>query len=775
MKNFPSSLIKQKTTRQGLADTASGTLKNIGSKILKNILSKGNTGADLSVNDLNQHFNSGYEILDLEHEIDNININKHHLPLSKLNGGEDIDKLLYDQNSTLLMNPNLKNGSNYNDIYFEDPFLFSASIFSVINNYKYILKSTIPSVLEHPMPVEKTKDGKPYTGDYHMSVLHTAAAPSLFNPFNGVDVIGITEYVPLIAGNNKDINKGDSLDNGFGKDGDPDNKEATLQLSSFLPPGYDQTEDISDCTIKKLVELSKDPKKGLGLATYRYADFMFCKDLGKVSNNHLITLRKFPGPIGDNIFGEAYPENEDNPYAAYPDIGRLITWFGTDDNKLEDICRFNYNATWKEFHAEIQQKASEQKDEGILDKIANSFSPQNNSLVGKGFSSNTGLLGWGASKINIPIIGNDRMSSASYGWELLSNYDQNKIYTPENTIWDTHKYEGKLTFNQEITLTFRYVLRSYSNINPKSAFLDLLGNIMVVTYRSGSFWGGETKVYGPQGNNSVYKTANAWIDKGFEKLGGVWNLFASGQFSMADLQGWLGNVMDAAKDALGGAMEGANTIVKAATGDATSQEQVKSKAQDTAKTLINMNKQYGWTNALKGMLKNQLGRPAIYAFNSLLTGEAVGPWHLTIGNPRNPIMSMGNMIITGSEIQQLGPLGIDDFPSEIKLVVQLKHGRPRDAVEIEKMYTKGRSSIYKPMNMMQLTNYVNNPIAFGDVIEFDSYAGNNANEEQMKNDEQVMNSNNYDSKQKQAAKQDYELLKKSIHNDNVLQKILRNI
>ena len=712
MKNFPSALIKQKSTKQGLADTASGTLKNIGTKVLKNIFGGGSNNPDLSIGGLDAKFGEGYEVLDIEHEIDTIDINKYHKSLSKQSNSQDIDSTIYRHNETVSFNANIWNGNNIDDVYFEDPFLFSSSIFSVINNYKYILKSSVPSILQHPVP-QTDKENT----DYEMAVSHSIVSPSLFNPFNGVDVTGITEHVPLVITGNKDLGSfSDEIKKGYG-DNKPGNKTdvQNITLQSSAPAGYDQDVDLSDCTIKTLVELSNQEKGGsLGLATYRYADFMFCKDLGKISNNHLITLRKFPGPIGDNIFQEAYPDNSKNLFAAYPDIGRLVTWFGNEDNKLEDICKFNYNATWKEFQAEIQQINSEQKDQGLLDEFANSLSPNNNKLIYQGFSGNTGLLKWGSSLIELPIIGNQQMANSQYySWELLSNYDQHRIYTPPNTIWDTHKYEGKLVFNQEITLTFRYVLRSYANINPKSAFLDLLGNIMLVTYRRGTFWGGETKIIGPQGNNSVYKTADAWIDKGFDKLGGVWKSISSGKFNMQKLQGWLSNAAKAIMDAATDVSETAADIKK---GDGLKTENMKNDGTKVAKALEKANKKYGWTDAIKGMIKNQLGRPAMYAQNSLLTGEDVGPWHLTIGNPRNPIMSMGNMIITNSEIQQSGPLGIDDFPSEIKLVVNLKHGRPRDAVEIEKMYTKGRSGIYKPMNLMELKQYKNNPNAFGDIF-----------------------------------------------------------
>jgi len=723
MKNFPSALIKQKNTKQGLGNNLGTTLKNMGTKVLKNLLS----GNDDNEQKLSESFDSGYEILELGHELDNLNINKHSLSTSKQTSGNDIDKRIYNSNSNISLNANINNGkpSLSDCVVFEDPFLFSSSIFSVINNYKYILKTSLPSLQEYAK-ISKDAD-KEENREYALTVAHSIVAPSLFNPYYGVSVTGIVDHVPLMLYGNSDLTGNDDIKNPLREDGF--DKVQDIKLSAVIPDDLKTDKDISDCTIKKLVELSNQPAENreLGLATYRYADFMFCKDLGKISNNHLITLRKFPGPIGDNIFKGVVPKNKDdeNPNAGYPDIGRMITWFGNEDNKLEDICRFNYNATWKEFTAEIQQEESQQQDggsgsEGLLNRIANSLSPQNNKLIGQGFSSNTGLLGWGASLLDIPILNSTKANTAYYGSTLLSNYDQHRIYTPQNTIWDTHKYEGKLVFNQDITLTFRYTLRSYANINPKSAFLDLIGNIMAVTYRRGSFWGGESKIYGPQGNNSVYEIANRIADKGFEKLGGIWNNFVDGNFSLGDLTGWLGNVSDLAGGLIKKATDTAKVVVNG-TENSTSEQnknynEVKTKAEKGLKKGTEMAKQYGWANALKGMFMNQLGRPAMYAFNSLLTGEAVGPWHLTIGNPRNPIMSMGNMIMVGSEVQQSGPLGIDDFPTELKVTVQLKHGRPRDSVEIQKMYTRGTTAIYRPMNLIQLKDYKNNPYAFGDVV-----------------------------------------------------------
>ena len=102
----------------------------------------------------------------------------------------------------------------------------------------------------------------------------------------------------------------------------------------------------------------------------------------------------------------------------------------------------------------------------------------------------------------------------------------------------------------------------------------------------------------------------------------------------------------------------------------------------------------GADKAALGILKNKLGRPAMYAMDSLLKGDNVGLWHVTIGNPKNPIAVMGNLILTNASIQHSGPLGLDDFPTEIKVTCTLKHARSRDAVEIGRMYTKGTNGIY---------------------------------------------------------------------------------
>jgi hypothetical protein len=80
-------------------------------------------------------------------------------------------------------------------------------------------------------------------------------------------------------------------------------------------------------------------------------------------------------------------------------------------------------------------------------------------------------------------------------------------------------------------------------------------------------------------------------------------------------------------------------------------------------------------------------------------------WHLMIGNPKRPILSVGNLYLSNATVTHTGHLGIDDFPTGLKVEVTLKHGKPRSNREIEYMYVNGDSRIYQPLNNMYKTFY----------------------------------------------------------------------
>lgn len=94
-------------------------------------------------------------------------------------------------------------------------------------------------------------------------------------------------------------------------------------------------------------------------------------------------------------------------------------------------------------------------------------------------------------------------------------------------------------------------------------------------------------------------------------------------------------------------------------------------------------------------LRTQLGTyPYLTGMKALFTGQPVGDWHLTIGNPMNPIAMIGNLICDNVEVQFGDELGPDDFPLEFTVTISLKHGMPRDRDSIEAMFNRGAGRIY---------------------------------------------------------------------------------
>ena len=542
-----------------------------------------------------------------------------------------------------------KLSSAVNDNLIENPWNMGGDLLRSMNWYRFKYRTQVRNIAG----IEKRGDKAIVTYS------EASITPSLFNPKFGVLSKGLTWNVPL--------------------------------LIDHTDPNY-KVEDTSDCSIRNLVALSHAGK--LGAQRYRYADFMYCKDLGKVANNHLITLRKFAFPVGD-VIGEANAPDfaaavaQEPGYMVGDDVARMITWFDTDDNKLEDILNFQYEYTWKQLNADRQDLDSQENDQsrGVVGLFAN-LNPDNYRHMQSGTSGPQNLwsklLGGTFKSFNLE---NDASQS-----QRFRKYDNNKVYTPKQTVQDTYIPEGKLRFNQEINLTFSYKLRAYDNINPKSAFLDLLGNILECTYFRGKFWGGEQNIIGPKPNNASYYKVNAFLDNAWDKVGGVLASMAAGTDDFGSLLGVLSNI---GGDALHFIQDGAKKIIG---GAADGTDDSSSATQKVAKIMKGLWFEGGLGQISKAGAKNILGRPAFYAFDSLLSGEDTGLWHLTIGNPLNPIVSMGNMIMKNASIQHFGPLGIDDFPTEIKVKVTLAHARSRDLVQIGKMYTQGLTALYQTTN-----------------------------------------------------------------------------
>lgn len=560
---------------------------------------------------------------------------------------------------------------------------------------------TQANLYNSPMGVaQSTYESFEKNGDTQMKYTEIqAVVNSLFNPYYGVHPRGVGPGQWPVA--KKDWNDAD-------------------EISGFK---YNY---LGDCRISTLVNLSKYSRSILGQARYKYSDFMFCKELG-MPNNHLITLRRYASPIGDQIHGQGAVANNyaiitmsnvknqkdakkqktkkiknfENS-AKVSDVGHLCCYFGGEDNKLEDIIKYSFKQTYKTMNSEIQRQNSKEDDTpSLLGSIINTASAGYRAHMANSTAGNNNLLAQWAPHSRFGIV---RSIFGSQPWHHndgdLYHVDKNKIYEPKNTIQEVDYYEGKIQFQHEFSLVFSYEMRAYDNISPKAAMLDLIANILRTCGTHGSFWGGARQLNGPSPNAAGWNKANHLIDNTWDALGsGIGTMFQGG-FSMDSIMSGLSKIMssdlgqmvsglvDKAKDMAQSLVNGTKGLID---GTATRAE-IFSAIWDGLKKF---DKATGLSDMAKAKLKDAMGRPQVYAWDSLLSGGDTGMWHVTIGNPLRPIMTFGNLEVINTTVEHSGPLGIDDFPTKLKVTVQLKHARPRDIGAIEKMYAFGASSIYK--------------------------------------------------------------------------------
>lgn len=479
-----------------------------------------------------------------------------------------------------------------------------------------------------------------YEGDnenYSVKLQNTPGVRSIFN-----------KYGAVMLGGNYDVTK----------------ESSNWRYSNNVPlmdsPNTRKTSrNFSQCTIKDLIKSSENGE--MGQEIYSYSDFMYCKYLGRVSNSYLITLRRFPIPVDDHISATGISDRSNFSSQNPSSIGCLVTWLGTPGNELNNILKYDFSMPFKEQTAEFQDvDAGHDKGKGMLNKVAAVFDKSYRENVMAGSQNNPF-----ANYANSMLPKWAGTGDAPYDAQSLATWrDKNKVYGPVDAVKKTYmRGEDGIQFGQSFTLTFDYELRSYDGINPRQALLDLISNILNVTYTTGTFWGGGYRGIG-QAQNSIFNNM-----KIFQTRGGFTEM------------------MDALLEDAQNATESFKSKYVGPDGNLNF-----SSIKQALKSMLN---QIG--GMLLGGWLNKLGRPQKVMLNSLLSPAPVGFWHVTIGNPKHPIMSLGNMILKKTTIEHYGPLGIDEFPIGLKVTCELERGKPRDLREIEKIYMNGNDRIFHSM------------------------------------------------------------------------------
>lgn len=461
---------------------------------------------------------------------------------------------------------------------------------------------------------------------------------------------------------------------------------------------------------------------------YSFQDFVFCKWWNKIENNRMITLRRYASPVTDNIEFPDYETSEQavsegdkggqggnltykdkdgnvvktvgGTYSKKPwtPLATAVTYFGKDTgNDLSKILKFSAKYNWKEIKAESSPiEVSSTQNEAGAGLVNDSVS---------GVSSGLGVIARVFGVLGDIQDGKTLNMDAAVGVPedpYTHGPYMNRILGPINVIMNTYRRERGLEFKQDgLILNFEYIARPISGINNKAIIMDLLANILVLGYSSGSWFGGMWKYHCDKPAMYPWKYGDVMnkLHRGqiFGKNGAI-DSFGRNLFS--DGKGLVETFIPDVTNLLKGLWDGAVNSVKALfmPKDERSDDEKRQAAQDAAQEGFAMASGTGTAKTIQKLIAAKITRgtsvPYLRGQRALLTGEPVGDWHLTIGNPFNPIAMIGNLVVKDLSIEFYDELGPDDFPIGFKATITLAHGLGRDRDAIESMFNRGFGRIY---------------------------------------------------------------------------------
>ena len=387
---------------------------------------------------------------------------------------------------------------------------------------------------------------------------------------------------------------------------------------------------------------------------YSLTDFTHCKHYGLIPNNRLLTLRRYPVPVEDNL------QVHQDKLPLVP-IAQAVTWWGGESsNSLNKILDMTFGFKWKQYPKEGEEIQDVQGNELILEDAldaAGITNPTARQALITAFANQNDTNPFA-------ISGYDKTLQENSVKQQESGAYANRVLGPINVITETQIRDRGFKFEQKIELKFEYKLRAIGTVNPKVAMLDLISNFLSLTYNRASFWGGGYRYFQRTGA----------LLPGFNT-----DAMEKGDYATAtkDVTSMLTQMIAAGGDDLKGFINGVSNDAKNATSFT---EGVKKLAADFTGSQVG-----------KNLIASRIGKlhQAPLIMRALADGRAVGEWHLMVGNPMDPIAVIGNLCMDSTTMAFGEELGAHDFPTEVSFNVTLSHGRPRAKQDIESMFNHG--------------------------------------------------------------------------------------
>ncbi len=380
-----------------------------------------------------------------------------------------------------------------------------------------------------------------------------------------------------------------------------------------------------------------------------YSDFAYLKNLGVYPTNRLIIARRFSAPTPNNLY-----QINNSPMST------LISWIPDDENFLsvsfkeewEDNSDYSFTNVFADVAGDfgVDKTKAGKKLKGGLDIFT---APGITEAIQVEIRKLLGLT-----DANDPDY--DPKNLPSGNPNLIRESSRRALPDPERT---GSGLKGKFSIKFET----EYELKFINGVDPSLVYLDIIQNALTFgTSRSVHILGtnveSSTSEYMKALLSGDYSGISKIIDQIITGLKTKLEEYVKEQNEIQNRQNQQGQAGQQGSGQTGG-------------------------TQSPLELLGDFLELLG-----QGLLSKY--RIRILAVLQTLTGAPSAYWHVTIGNPKNPILSSGDMICGDVTLTMGKVLGYNDLPSSIKIEFTLTSARNLGGQEIFNKLNTGQSRTY---------------------------------------------------------------------------------
>ena len=387
---------------------------------------------------------------------------------------------------------------------------------------------------------------------------------------------------------------------------------------------------------------------------FKAADFTYLTELGVYPINKMWVLRRFEEnvTVPDNL--QDWDKNTTIPEPIQTIVGFL-------PNNKDEMFSLSFNEEWTTVNKRL--------DQIIVDILKTEFNLKSDKLFP--------VPGWSQGLLFEFL---KQMGLTDYGYDSIPMGDPNVLQEGATRVKD-NKADYGLISTLNIELDTSYEQKYIGDIDPGSAMLDIYQNIL-------KFGTSETKyiLVGDTSNNKILKSLSKANNSGNKNDWITFMVDVVDSFLKA-----IGNLFDNFKEIIN--KDNPNTkkdnpnTKKEEKSDVVKEKEIshiKNTLFDVSNSLVkeilaSTVTKYRW--ALRGSI-------------ALMTGENSTPWHLTIGNPMSPYISVGNIVVSDVILKPSTELSYNDMPMKLNTSIKIKFGRNMGSNELFNMFNNGYKRVY---------------------------------------------------------------------------------